>query len=402
MRHFQTVYTSNIPRIFCIMLSNDGSFSVGIFALYLFALDFNVGHIGLLTSIYLVCNAAVQIPAGLLASRWGYKRTLFLGGLIYLIGMVLFATIPAGFFLWSGTAYALMGTGAALKQGVDVSLLYENARLDKRADNFPILIGRLDWWLNVVLVVCIVTGGLLYGFNIRWPFYAEVFLALLALGVTLFIKTMPDSAFAPLEREKGQLFFWGEFRDALHWMFSHTSFWKISIFSALIGSVALSVIQFRQPFLQAAAFPESWFGFIGALFFVSRGLGALWGGRLLQRYSLSQYLVVHTVLFSLSLLFFFFSPFVFFAVLMILVFFFLRGVYQPAVSSFLQKESPAEWRPVLLKINTLMLSLTSAITLFVSGLLGLDNALNNLVLFSVVVSQIFLLGYAMSVRRIEV
>lgn len=82
-----------------------------------------------------VLSAAIfllEVPTGVLADRWGYRRLLLVGQGCYLASYVLFA------FAWDFWSFAassaLYGAGIACLSGCDSALLYESLPLDKREE----------------------------------------------------------------------------------------------------------------------------------------------------------------------------------------------------------------------------------------------------------------------------
>jgi MFS family permease len=60
-----------------------GGMFVALFNLYLGRLGYGTGPIGVANGLTFVSYSLLSIPAGLAAKRWGYRRSMIAGALIY-------------------------------------------------------------------------------------------------------------------------------------------------------------------------------------------------------------------------------------------------------------------------------------------------------------------------------
>jgi MFS family permease len=85
-----------------------------------------------LESVLAAAIFVLEVPTGVLADRWGYRRLLLVGHGCYLASYVLFAL---AWDFWSFAASsALCGAGIACLSGCDSALLYESLPLDQREE----------------------------------------------------------------------------------------------------------------------------------------------------------------------------------------------------------------------------------------------------------------------------
>ena len=132
-----------------------------------------------------------------------------------------------------------MGFGSAMKQGADHALLYEGLKADEKQSTFKRTVGKLDLYTNIFWVITAIGGGFLYSISERLPFYAEIVLVSISI---LIIATAKEP-----KKESKHFPVWTHVKNSMKQAFQTPNFSKIFIFSALIGSIALTTFQYLQP-----------------------------------------------------------------------------------------------------------------------------------------------------------
>lgn len=385
-------YQGNIWKLTLSMMTNNESFSIGVSVLYMLYLGLDLGQVSLVVSAWLIFSTIGNIPAGILADRFGNKLALVLGGIFFLVGAIFFAW--ARDFYWLFTGYALMGFGSALKQGADQALLYNSLQSDGDAGRFKAVFGRIELINNLLTgVVMSLIGAWLYMFNPRWPFIAEVVLAGLSLMVTWFLLES--------KRKKLESSLVANLLASLVKAFTKPNFSRIFIFSALIGSVALTTIQYAQPLYKNIGIATSYFGLMAALMFVFRGLGAWFSDKLGRMFSVDKYLVLHAAVFGLFLILLQETGNYVFVVLIMAIFFFLRGLYAPTISTWINEKINSGERATMLSINSQILTLLTAFTLYLTGRVVAIYDLNMVFYTLGIISLLLLIAYVLAVRKVE-
>jgi MFS family permease len=136
---------------------------------------------------------ALEIPTGWFADRLGNRRSLILGSLIQVLGMVccwLANGIP-GLFL----ACALVAVGDAFRSGADQALLYRSCVALGREDTFQKIEARARAVQVIALAGLIVAGGAIvttWGFTAGWA--AETLLCTLGAVVAFAMAEPPACA----------------------------------------------------------------------------------------------------------------------------------------------------------------------------------------------------------------
>ncbi|MFA4930909.1 MAG: MFS transporter [Patescibacteria group bacterium] len=386
------MYNSNIWKIGLSVITNDSMFDIGVGVLFMLSLGLDLSQVSLAISVYLIFSIIGQIPSGILADKFGYKNALFWGAVVVLSGTVLYALAQNA--AWFYAAFALKGFGASMKQGADYALLYEGLKKDGREKQYKQVAGKVDFGMNVAGVVASIMGGFLYVYNQRWPFYAEIILVVLGI---IAIATLRQPTRRPVKISPGQ-----QLKQSFDFAFRRAKFSKIFIFSALIGSVALITIQYAQPLYQQINISAGYFGLIGAAMFVLRGVGSLYSEKLGKIFSIDKYLVLHSVVFGLFLILIQKTNSILAVLLVFGIFFFLRGIYNPTVSAFINDKVKSGMRATILSINSQVLSVVTALGLLMTGYLADAYDLYTAFFGLSIMSSLIVMVYILVVRKVQV
>src|SRR3989442_4715294 len=126
-----SAYHGNIWRIFTVQALLMFILWVPIWVVFLQQKGLNLTAIGVLEAGAWVLTAALEVPTGAIADRWGRKASLAIGAFAYAMAMFLIlADALSPLFL---LGYALWNSSSAFVSGADSALLYDSLRADGRA-----------------------------------------------------------------------------------------------------------------------------------------------------------------------------------------------------------------------------------------------------------------------------
>jgi len=134
---------------------------------------------------------ALEVPTGWFADRFGYRRSLILGSLLQVAGMIC-CWLAEGIPGLVG-ACLLVAVADAFRSGADQSLLYRTCVAIERESDFQSIEARARAVQVVALAILIVAGGAIvtkWGFTAGW--LAETVLCALG-GVIAFAMTEPPA-----------------------------------------------------------------------------------------------------------------------------------------------------------------------------------------------------------------
>jgi MFS family permease len=381
----------NVWKLGITMLTNDSSFGLGVSVIFILWVGLSLSQMSIIISAWLIFHSIGQIPSGIFADSYGYKKSLLFGNIISFVGILIFAS---GFNFYSLlVGYSLMGFGAAMQQGADLALLYEHLKSEGNEEAYKKMVGRLDFYTNIFWVITGVLGGLLYTYHARAPFYAEAVVALVGIIACLQLVEPPRTIkhFPVLQQIK----------ESIHYTFNTPKFSKIFLFSALIGSVAMITFQFLQPLYKTLGIPEAYFGFIAAAFFIFRGMGSWYADKLGKIFSVDKYLVLHAAVFGLFLVLMQHISSIYYIFPVLAVFYFLRGLYAPTVSTYINERVSSDKRATMLSINKQLLTVVAAVSVSGLGIIAEQFGLQQVFFAISVLSMLFLIAYVLSLRRVQ-
>lgn len=115
---------SNIKKLQLISLIGGMYYYTPIFTLLLLMRNIDLGFIVAAQTVFTVGMLLSTIPTGILADKWGQKRTIQMGLLLDALGMflLLFTRSPAGLVVF----FAIRGVGIGFRDGADEALLYDS------------------------------------------------------------------------------------------------------------------------------------------------------------------------------------------------------------------------------------------------------------------------------------
>ncbi|MDP7247690.1 MAG: MFS transporter, partial [Candidatus Peribacteraceae bacterium] len=144
-----------------------------------------------------------------------------------------------------------------------------------------------------------------------------------------------------------------------------------------------------------------YFGFIAAAFFVFRGLGSWFADKLGKLFSIDKYLVLHAAVFGLFLVLMQRIDSIYYIFPVLAVFSFLRGLYDPTVSTYINDRVKSDKRATMLSVNKQFLTVVAAVAVSGLGVIAEKYGLQQVFFVISILSLIFLITYVLSLRRVS-
>ncbi|HYK08810.1 MAG TPA: MFS transporter [Candidatus Eisenbacteria bacterium] len=377
-------------RVLTYALANDSTFSLGIFLIYMLSLGYTIFQASFGIAAWLIAQSIGGIITGIFADRYGYKNSMIWGTCIFLSGTICLA---AGFsFPLILLGFFLRGLGFSTKQGSVGAHVYETLKEKNYEEIFKKTIGTMDFYINISWIILSILGGFLFVVHTRFPFYAEIILSLACLLSIIGLKEIRTAQ--KHDSIKKQIV------ENINYAFKTTQFSKVFFFSALIGSIALITIQYLQPLYRALHIPDSFFGILAAASFLTRGAGSWHSEQLGKLFSIDKYLVLHAITFGLFLLLIEKAHVIILVLPIVGVFYFLRGLYGPTISTYINDKVPSDKRASMLGLNNQILSIATAIVLIGTGYIAQAFGLSAAFFSISIISMTFLFAYIISVRTV--
>jgi MFS family permease len=299
-----------------------------------------------LQATFSVAMFALEIPSGYFSDVLGRRRTLLIGVTAGAAGFGIYC-FANGF--WSiFLAEIILGIGASFVSGTDSAMTYDTLAALGETERSIHAEGRQISFGNFSEAIAGILGGLLAGWSLQLPLYAQFFVLSLAIPAA-YLLTEPPRRTTGKER--------ASFRAVL----AITRFalieqrrlrWLI-IFSGVVGSSTLTMVWFIQPYLLAVGVPVPVFGAVWTALNFTVGWFSMNAHRIESAAGEKRAIGVMAVAVAGG-----------YAILgtgmnywvlpAILIFYFVRGVNNPIFNSYINRLVPDDRRATVLSIRQLI------------------------------------------------
>jgi len=233
---------------------------VPIWVVFLQRKGLSLTQIGVLEAVAWILTAALEVPTGVIADRWGRKASIATGTVLYALAMFLILT-PAlsptfllGYALWNGSI--------AFVSGADSALLYDSLKADGRDAEAAKFTGRFTAIQLGSQGIAALAGSALATVDITLCFSIS---GILALAATILVLTLREP---PRHSDEGEkpLTYWNNVRAAVGIAARRPLVRAILLMSATFSVVPLVVYYFLlQPYALAVGLPIAAIGVVVVL-----------------------------------------------------------------------------------------------------------------------------------------
>jgi len=385
-------YKNNIWKTGIIMWVNQDYLLFWISVIYMIFKWLNLIDISVVISSWLIISSLWQIPGWIFADKFWYKTSIIIWLIltIFWISIFAFSSTFYMFALW----YSINWFWAAIIWWADQALIYESLLEKKKEKEFKIVISKISFYMNFTALFLCALWWLFYSyFSPQTPFIIQIFINLLGLLLAILLK--PTKIYKQDETIISQI------KQSFNYAFTKKDFSKIFIFSAIIWSISITTNQFLQPFYKSINIDEKFFWLLASLSFLFWWLGSLFSTKLWKIFSIDHYLVLHASVFSLLLLILTKFSSIPIVIIIISALFFLRGLYVPTISTYINEKVSSDKRATMLSINSQFLYITSSVSLLLIWYLAENNWLNTAFLWISILSLTFLILYILNLREVK-
>lgn len=288
----------------------------------------------------------LEIPTGVVADRWGRRRSLALGGLLMGLSFVVFGTVNsyAVYFV----AEFLCAAGMTLMSGADRALIYDTLSERGMQDQATVVFSRYETAGILGMIAGLPAGSLIaatpllpYPAALPLTFIASA-AAMLAMGLLALGLHEPPRAAPPPQ---------GFVRQGVEGflaIFRRTRLRAFSLNYALISGTTFLMYWLYQPLLKRSGFGIEWNGVVGAAFNVAGILLLLAVARLERALGLGALLLITALAPGLcyaGLALWHHSAFMLFAVMAVTG---LRQLRSPVLADYLNRQIDSANRATVL------------------------------------------------------
>ncbi len=285
-----------IHKIYSANFLMGAAYSVAVIeTLYRLSHGLDQTQIALLSSVFFISYALLEIPTGGFADTFGHKKSVFLGLVIHALAPLLVGLSPTYSMFLIGAVLA--GLGIALQSGAFSSLTHDIVLRQGMSENYPQAQGKSSAYLLLGTLSASSIVSLIYKDFPQLPYLlSSLFLFLAALLIYLVQWEFKG------DKPSLQIYFQKIKRGVL------LSFAKKQIFGLIIlGSVlffvgSLYANNIHQPLQVLFGIPVALFGIIAAIFSGCKALVSAYSYKILQKIGSNASLLLSIFLTSFAFL----------------------------------------------------------------------------------------------------
>lgn len=216
-----------------------------------------LAQILLLQGIFSLATLLMEYPSGYISDHLGYRFSLLFASALGVAGWGFYTVADsfAGVLL----AEILLGISFAFISGADSALLFETLRQDGREGEYARFDGRMSGCAQAGEAAGAVFAGLLYATAPLLPFFIQIGVWLLALGLCRTLKEPPrETQVAPASHLGAAL------RTCRLALVDNREMQVTILLATVLGIASFFPVWLIQPYMQQNGVPLAWFGPIWA------------------------------------------------------------------------------------------------------------------------------------------
>jgi len=306
-----------------------------------------------LQAVYSIAIVVLEIPSGYMADVIGRRKTLIIGAMFGTIG---FATYSFSYgFLGFLIAEIILGIGQSCISGADSAMLYDSLLERGQEKKYTRFEGRITSIGNIAEAAAGILGGLLAVVTLRAPYFAQSFVAFIALPAA--ITLVEPARQVPLIK--------AGFMEVVHIarfaLFRDKPLRRNILFSAIIGCSTLTMAWFAQPFFEYSNIDIMWFGLLWTSLNLTVAITSYTAHHIEQKLGQTRSILLISLLIPMGYLVL--SRFHLPTGLIILYLFYLvRGYATPVLKDYINRITASNIRATVLSVRNFIIRLLFALT----------------------------------------
>ena len=352
MGDYKVDLKSNIWKYFVFESLWSLVFFFPIFQIFYLARNMSITQIAFIGIAFSVARMAMEIPSGILADKWGRKKTLFLSQVFFIIGIIILI-FGQSFWLFI-IASIFSGLWLACYSGTGVAFFYDTLKELKREKDYEKLWGKLSLTTAFVSFIAAFTAGFLFNISITLPYALSAITAFISLFVIL---TFTEPKFHK-HAEEDSLFL--HFKNSIIKVTKNECIGFMVIFGAILAFALDYLFSYGQIYLKEIGIPIAFFGIIFAIKSIIEGIGASSADKIKNKFSYRSILTFSLlftiiVIFGLSYLDNYIGVFVF------LISFFIMGMFRLIQRGYIHKKIESHNRATVDSVSSFIIAIIAII-----------------------------------------
>lgn len=297
----------------------------------------------ILQVIFSLALVGFEVPSGYLADRFGHRTSLITGSILGTLGFFVYWAMPS--FIGFAIAEVILALSSGFFSGARDALLFATLKQAERTHEYTKLQGLTFGFGNVSeAVAAIATGVIVSMSNITTVLLLQWVVMLPLIPLSIMLIEVHNGA----QKKRPQLL------KTVRASFSENRrLQALNLLAGGLSAATLTMVWFAQPHWEQLGLNVAYLGYIWAGLNIVVATGAFIAHRLETR------LRFRTLFFGLALappllyLLLMFTSGLFAAIALSSCFWLVRGISQPIISDYVQRECTDEERATTLSINAL-------------------------------------------------
>ena len=312
----------------------------------------NLYKIMILQACYSLSLGLTEIPSGYAADILGRKKTLILGCVLAFVGFSIFSISYD--FWWFLAAEILLGLGNSFISGADTALMYDSLLEVKAEDRFLKYEGRSISIGNFSEAAAGILGGFLAAISFRYPAYAQVLVALIAIPFAI-------SLVEPKMHKERLKSSWKSVMGVVKFSLVESKILRTYIiYSSAIGIGTLMMAWLAQPFLKDIGIGMKNYGMLWALLNIIVGVFAFLAHKIERRFTeLNSLLFVG--LFSVLGYILLANNMNYVGLFILFIFYANRGYATPLLRNYINHHTESNVRATVMSVRSFIIRTSFAI-----------------------------------------
>ena len=306
----------------------------------------NMTQIFSLLAVYSVVIAVLEIPSGYLSDVWGRKNTMITGVVFSFAGFIIYS-FSYNFYEFI-IAEIFLGIGQSMVSGTDSAMLYDSLLERNNEKKYLKFEGRMTSAGNFSEAAAGIAGGLLADLSIRYPFYVQTVVALIAIPAA-FMLTEPHR-----HKQIQKFNFKNILQIVKHSLIDYKPLRYVILYSSILGAATLNMAWFAQPYFKLAGLRLSLFGIAWTLLNLTVALSSLISHKVEQNLGRVKLLTGLTVFIPLCYVLLGLYKSIW-SIGIIFIFYIFRGIATPVLKDYINRLTASDVRATVLSIRNLVI-----------------------------------------------
>ncbi len=258
----------NIPKLYLMQFFSELVFFIPIMIPFFSGLGFSMREILMLEGAFAAMLVIFEIPSGYFSDRIGRKKTLIVGSLIQLLGLLIF--VYSNLYFWFLVGEIIIGIGSSLTSGTTEAMAFESLVEGEKSEKYKKVQGNIFFYGRFGSLVGNVLGAMMAVVSMRFPFHLTIITWIIWFLLNL---TLIEPKEHEMEAEK-----WSHFKKIFRETFlENKKLGLFIIYSSIPFGFFFITFWLYQKYMEFIELPIFYFGFVIGAMNVGSALGSKYG-----------------------------------------------------------------------------------------------------------------------------